>query len=60
MNSKEECIHCGSSKIVATDSTYSNTGENAGHLTGIIFTCQNCDGLQIDNYISGKTEPFNY
>ena len=58
-----DCIHCGKELEEVHDTTYSNINtERAykGQHTGNIYFCEDCELMTIDNFLSGRTEPWSY
>lgn len=63
MSLQPNCINCGYSDLELVDTLHSNVNTDrakVGQLTGEVYRCENCEELQVDNFLTGKTEPFSY
>lgn len=63
MSFQPKCINYEYGNLKLVDSLYSNINTEralAGQLTGEVYRCENCEELQLDNFLTGKTDPFSY
>lgn len=44
----------------ATQCNYNSPNATKGEHTGDIYSCKGCESTYLDNFLSGKVEPFNY